>query len=141
MLTSDHFHPMLVHFPIALIIVGFLAESASLIFKKEKWLKETSYYCLIIGACAAVVGYLSGEFFTGEITGAAGELKETHELWAKIAMYTMLANSAFRIILHYLKSENPLLMKISFAVYFISALSVGISGYFGGSLVYDYMIP
>jgi uncharacterized membrane protein len=36
MFNTDHLHPMIVHFPIALITVGFFAEVISLFFQKRK---------------------------------------------------------------------------------------------------------
>ena len=39
---------MIVHFPIALIIVGFFAEVVSLFFKSEKCLSKTGFYLMIL---------------------------------------------------------------------------------------------
>ncbi len=49
MISLSHLHPMLVHFPIALIVLGFIADFASLIFKKEACLSKTGFYLLIAG--------------------------------------------------------------------------------------------
>ena len=35
MFSTSHIHHMLVHFPVALILIGFLAELAALVYKKE----------------------------------------------------------------------------------------------------------
>jgi uncharacterized membrane protein len=45
MFTTSHFHPMLVHFPIALIMIGFLAEVISLFVKKEACLSFAGFGC------------------------------------------------------------------------------------------------
>lgn len=34
MFETSHLHPMLVHFPIALVAIGFLADLASIFIKK-----------------------------------------------------------------------------------------------------------
>ncbi len=141
MFTTSHFHPMLVHFPIALIMIGFLAEVISLFVKKEACLSFAGFWLLIIGALAALAAYLTGYFFTGEMTGAAGEIQETHELFAAITLWTMLANAIFRIYLKYSGKENTQLKWIAFAVYAISAVAVSITGFFGGTLVFNYMMP
>ena len=60
MFTTNHLHPMLVHFPIALIAIGFLAELAFIFFKKEICLTKVGYYLLIVGTLAACVTWLSG---------------------------------------------------------------------------------
>ena len=44
MFNTSHLHPLLVHFPIALVMFGFLAEAASLLFKKEAWLSKAGFY-------------------------------------------------------------------------------------------------
>jgi uncharacterized membrane protein len=43
MIPTSHFHPMLVHFPIALVTIGFGVELASIFIKKEVCLPKVSY--------------------------------------------------------------------------------------------------
>lgn len=141
MFNPDHFHPMIVHFPIALITIGFLAEVVSLYFRKEKCLSFAGFWLLMIGALVALAAYLTGEFFTGEMTGAAGAVKETHETFASITLWTMIINAIFRIYLKYAGKEESSLKWVAFAIYALSALAVSITGFYGGSLVYNYMMP
>jgi uncharacterized membrane protein len=68
MFTTTHLHPMLVHFPIALITVGFLADVVFLFYKKEICLSKTGFYLMIVGTLAAAAAYLSGQLFTNEPT-------------------------------------------------------------------------
>ena len=59
MFDLTHLHPMIVHFPIALLIVGFLADAVGLIFKKDFFTKA-GFYLLILGTLGVVAAYLSG---------------------------------------------------------------------------------
>ena len=69
MFSTDHLHPMLVHFPIALVALGFVAELASLFIKKEVCFYKIGFYLLIVGTLSAVITVLSGLLFTGEMSG------------------------------------------------------------------------
>ncbi|MBN2891187.1 MAG: DUF2231 domain-containing protein [Bacteroidales bacterium] len=140
MFTSDHIHPMVAHFPVALIIVGFLFEIFSLFFKKEACLSKTGFYLLEIGALSVVVTYLSGVIFTEELTGPAHEVMETHELFALLTMITMVVNALFRLWLIYKKKEETNLKWFAFSLYAISTVLVGITGFFGGTLAYNYLM-
>ena len=75
MIPTEHFHPMLVHFPIALVMIGFLADLASLIIKKELCFPKISFYLLIIGTLGALAAVTTGYFFTSEMSGAAGDVR------------------------------------------------------------------
>jgi len=140
MFSTSHLHPLLVHFPIALVIIGFLAEIAFLFFKKETSLNKMGYYLLIIGTLAAIVAWLTGNFFTSEMDGAAGKIRETHELFATITLVVLLVTSAVRTALLMLKNENPTLKILAFVLYGLAAITVSITGYLGGSLVYNFML-
>jgi uncharacterized membrane protein len=141
MFETSHLHPMIVHFPIALITIGFLADLLSIFLKKEHCLSKVGFYLMILGTLSAVAAYLTGEFFTGEMTGAAGEVKENHELFAKIAMFVIGIASIIRIYLIIKKVEDGNLKWLVFALYAIAMISVGIAGFLGGTLVYNYMMP
>jgi uncharacterized membrane protein len=141
MISSDHFHPMLVHFPIALVTFGFLADCAFLYFKKEYYLSQMGFFLLILGTLTAASAILSGVLFTSEMTGAAGEVKETHEMFAWITLGTLAITAALRIFLQINKQVIPNLQRIAFALYALATLSVSITGLYGGTLVYNYMMP
>jgi len=140
MFTTSHLHPMLVHFPIALVMIGFLAELAFLFFKKEVSLSKMGYYLLIVGTLAAIAAWLTGNFFTAEMDGAAGKAREAHELFATITLVLLLATSVLRTTLLVLKNENSALKALSLLLYALAAVSVSITGYLGGSLVYNFML-
>ena len=143
MLAFDisHIHPMLVHFPIALLLVGFLVDLVALMYKKEVCLSKCSFYLLLLGTLAIIVTWLSGALFTSEMTGAAGEIRETHELVAAIAMLFAIITSVLRIYLVRQKVEKPGLKKLAFITYALAAVCVGLAGAYGGTLVYGYMMP
>ena len=141
MFDTSHFHPMLVHFPIALVMFGFIIELASLIIKKKLCLPKLSLYLLVTGTLATVAAWLSGELFTSEMSGAAGSVKESHELFAFITMCLLIVTSVIRLMLALGKKENSTLKWISFILYGIAAITVSITGFFGGTLVYNYMMP
>ncbi len=140
MFNTVHFHPMIVHFPVAIILVGFLAELAYLITKKES-LSYASFWLLVTGALSALAAYLTGQFFTGEMSGTAGDVKEYHELFALITLITVMANAFFRTYLKISGKENLNLRWLTAGAYAVSAVAVSITGYYGGTLVYNYMMP
>ncbi len=140
MFDTSHFHPLIVHFPVALLITGFVFDFVYLFYKKEHCLSKAGLYLLVLGTLGAFAGYFTGEFFTPEFKGAAGELKENHELFAKITMFVMLAASALRIYLLIKKKEQSPLKWLVFSLVFVGTISVGITGYLGGKIVYDHLI-
>jgi len=141
MYTASHLHPMLVHFPIALIVFGFIADVASFLFKKEACLSKFGFYLLIFGTLASLSALLTGLLFTSEMSGTAGEVKETHELFAWITVGTLIALSALRIFLKVKNKEETDLKWIALTLYGLAAIAVSITGFYGGTLVYNYMMP
>lgn len=141
MFNTDHLHPMLVHFPIALVLVGFLAECAAVYYKKDAHFEKMGYYLLLLGTIAAGVALLSGALFTGEMQGAAGTVQETHELFAWITLCLLITTSLIRILSNDKLEEKSLVKWLAFALYGLAAISVGITGFYGGTLVFDYMMP
>ena len=141
MIPVSHLHPMLVHFPIALIVFGFIAEFAALIFKKDVSLSKLGFYLLIAGTLTAIIALFTGAFFTSEMTGAAGKIQETHAMFAGITLGLLIVVSILRIFLKIKNKENTDLKWVAFVLYGLAAISVSITGFYGGTLVYDYMMP
>ena len=141
MLNTDHLHPMIVHFPIAIIAVGFLAEVASLFFKSEKCLSKSGFYLLVLGTLSAIAAWSTGQLFTTEPTqGAITGIFEKHETGALITMILMILSSAFRIFLVIKKKEETSLKWIAFGLFCLAFIAVTYTGHMGGTMVYDYMM-
>lgn len=159
MFDTNHLHPMTVHFPIALILLGFMFDLLSMFFnKKEPCLSKFGFWLMILGTLAAVAGYLTGEFFTAETTEGVitsemfknafvkpsllnfSDMKEIHEIFAKTTMFIMIAASCIRIFLVLRKKEHSKLKWLVFGLFFIAVITVSLTGLLGGSLVYNIMI-
>lgn len=141
MFDTSHLHPMLVHFPIALVVFGFLADLTSLLFRKEACLSKMGFYLLILGTLSALVAWLTGTLFTAEMSGSAGDVKDTHELFAWLTLGTLVVTSVIRVLLLYRKTESTQLQWTAFILYALAMIFVSITGYYGGTLVYNYMMP
>lgn len=139
MIDFSHVHPMIVHFPIALLIVGFLTDVAGLIFKRDL-LTQTGFYLLILGSLGTIAALLSGEF-AGDGIAEQGLLKqaiERHEEAAELSIWLVSITAGARIILVLLKKYVGLLKVAVLVLFFASVLSIGRTGYYGGKLVYEH---
>ncbi len=141
MISTSHFHPMLVHFPIALVAFGFLAYFLSLFFKKHSYLSSTAFFLLIFGTLTGIVAVLSGFLFTSEMSGEAGKVRELHEVMAIITTTILTLTSIFSIYLKIKKKEDSNLKWVVFVLYGLAAICVSLTGFFGGTLVYNFMMP
>jgi uncharacterized membrane protein len=139
--TSD-FHPMIVHFPIALIMVGFLADVVFLFFRSEKCLSKTGFYLMILGALAAIAAWATGQLFTNKPgQGEILNVFEKHETGALITMILIVIGVALRIYLVIRKQEDTNLKWVVFILYLLAFCSVSFTGFMGGTMVYKYMMP
>lgn len=141
MFNTAHFHPMVVHFPVALILVGFLADVASLIFRKEEWLRKAGLWLMILGTLGAAAAFITGHVFTMEPTeGAIVPIFQKHETLALITLVLMSIGTLIRIYAIVFKKNKPVFHLLVFGLYLLGAASVAVTGFLGGSMVMDYMM-
>ncbi len=141
MINTAHLHPMIVHFPVALILVGFLAEVLSLVFRNEKCLSKTGFYLMVLGAIAAVAAWTTGQLFTGHPEeGEIARVFENHETGALITMIIMLIGAALRIFIFIKKKEETQWKWVVFGFYFLGFAAVAFTAFMGGKMVYDFML-
>lgn len=141
MFDTAHLHPMIVHFPVALITVGFMAEVVSLFFKSEKCLSKTGFYLLILGTLSAIAAWSTGQLFTNEPTqGAIVEIFEKHETGALITMLLMILGSILRVYLVIKKKEETTMKWVAFGIYCLAFAAVTFTGFMGGTMVYNFMM-
>jgi len=141
MFPTTEFHPILVHFPIVLLIFGLLFDLLSVVFRKEACLSKAGFWLLLAGTITAVPTVLAGILFTAFLTGDAGDLKVKHETFALITLCLAVVTSGFRIYLVSAKKENTGLKWPALILYILTAACVSVTGFLGGTLVYRHMMP
>ncbi len=140
MFNTSQLHPISVHFPIALLIVAFLFEALAMIYKNNNGLRKASLYLFILGTIGAIVAVITGNLFTEDLRGSGHDVLENHHQFANLTMYLAILTSLFKLYLVIKKKEESALKWVSFTAMFVTLLTVGLAGYYGGSIVYDYLI-
>ncbi len=139
MFTTAHLHPIIIHFPIALIIIGFLADVVSLFFKDEKCLSKTGFYLMLLGALAAIAAWSSGHLFTEHPTeGEFVSVFVRHRTWATITMILMILGAGLRTWLVIKKKEETRLKWFVFGFFLLAIITITYTGYMGGTMVYGF---
>lgn len=138
MFSATHLHAMFIHFPIALLIIGFLFEMLSLIFKKD-YFKKGAFYLLIFGAIGAIASYLSGNAAgEGIEEGSLKNPLELHEQAATISLWLTIATAAIYIVVAIIKYKKSWIRIIG-TIFFAAVISsIAWTGYLGGQLVYKH---
>lgn len=138
MFSATHLHAMFIHFPIALLILGFVFEVVSLIFKREHF-KRAAFYLLIAGALGTVASYLSGNAAgEGIEEGSLKNPLELHEQAATISLWLTIATAAFYIIIAITKYKKNWVKFIGTLFFAAVISSIAWTGYLGGQLVYKH---
>lgn len=141
-------HPMVVHFPIALLVVGFGFATLAMFCKKcnavgctdptkPSCVQKVAYWLLSLGALSGAAAVLSGIVFTNEMVGPLGSLRNTHEVLA--ISTTVVALIAAGVYTYYIyKARIAQVQVIGYALYALAALLVSVTGHYGGLMVYMF---
>ncbi|NOU48329.1 MAG: DUF2231 domain-containing protein [Bacteroidales bacterium] len=138
MISATHLHAMIIHFPIALLMAGFLSEVIALISKKE-FFGTAAFYLLILGALGAIAAYMSGDFAGEGIE--EGPLKipmELHEQAATITLWLAIGTALFRAVIFYFNYSRKWTKVVGIVLFVLLAGAVSRTGYLGGQLVYSH---
>lgn len=138
MISATHLHAMVIHFPIALLMAGFLSEIIAL-FSKKEFFSNAAFYLLLLGAMGASVAYLSGSYAGEGIE--EGPLKipmELHEQAATITLWLSIITALFRVVIFYFKYNRTWTKWVGIILFAVLAGAVSRTGYLGGQLVYSH---
>lgn len=148
-MDTSTFHPMMVHFPIALLLVGFLFATLALFCKKcnsvsdcngtkPSCILKVGYWLLALGALSAAASVTTGALFTTEMEGIMGQLRDTHQALAFTTMIVSLIAAAIYTYFIYKAPKVVQVHYIGYALYVVAAVMVGITGHYGGMMVYSF---
>ena len=139
MFGTTHLHPMIVHFPIALLIVGFLSDLIGVFLKKD-FFSKAGFYLLILGTAGVIAAYFSGNI-AGDGVSEAGVLKqalENHEEAAELSLWLMVIASVVRIGIVLFKKYSGIFKWVAILLFLAGILSIARTGYYGGELVFKH---
>ncbi len=138
MFSATHLHAMIVHFPIALLIVGFLSQVIAL-FTQKPFFKQAAFYLLLVGALGAGAAYLSGDYAgEGIEEGPLEGPIELHEQAALITLWLAIVAAAFQVVLFYFKYDRTWTRLVNIVIFTVLVGAVARTGYLGGQLVYSH---
>jgi uncharacterized membrane protein len=138
MISSTHLHAIVIHFPIALLIIGFLTELVSL-FLMKPFFKLMAFYLLLLGTFGIVVSYLSGDAAgEGMEGGSLGRAIELHEEAATIALWLTITTAVLYLLVFIFKYNRKWVRVVSILLFACVVGAIARTGYLGGQLVYKH---
>ncbi len=125
-------HPMVVHFPIALLVTTVVFEALGYFLKKDE-LRKAGVYTLVLGLAGAVAGVMTGSVQLENIEAATG----TEEFGAisahmRFGYLTILIFTAYLLVRLRAKAVLPTL-----AIGAVGLVAVYLTGHSGGRIAYD----
>ncbi len=140
MFDTAHIHPMLVHFPIALTLLGVLL-SAFKLFKPNKCHYPCGEIILYFATFSAILALIAGNNFTPHFTNPVlHQAKNIHSTFAGITLTLLCVATAGYLARYIFKKRAHLFEVLGWIVYLLAAISVSITGFLGGSLVYNDLL-
>jgi uncharacterized membrane protein len=132
------FHPLAVHFPVALILAAVLAEFL-LVLTSRRGFAEASHFAISTGALGAIVAIALG-LAAGAYAGYSGKYADTLALHRGlgIAAGACAVLAAVFSILSRREKAGPRLVWVYRVALLASAALVGATGHLGATLVYGF---
>jgi uncharacterized membrane protein len=134
-------HPLIIHFPIALLITATGVDLANIIFGRPAWEAGMAAYLYTVGAVFAVVAYLTGRDAAAMVfvPGMAHSLIDDHWWWALITTCYFAVFATVRLSMHFAKAGRARRSRLLL-------LALGLIGFAllhqtadrGGRLVYEH---
>ncbi|MGD9851218.1 MAG: DUF2231 domain-containing protein [Nitrospirales bacterium] len=129
-------HPMLVHFPIALLFTSVLFDAAGAWTKRDHF-RDSALWLLILGLLGGIAAAIAGDWAeeAAEKAGIAESMIETHETLAFVTLGIFGVLLLGRLLLRTQFTRKTLVPYFLIAAIGLGTLSV--TGHYGGDLVYE----
>ncbi|MFY9270657.1 MAG: DUF2231 domain-containing protein [Candidatus Manganitrophaceae bacterium] len=130
-------HPMLVHFPIALLFTSVFFDFLAMITKRDSF-RQSGFWLLILGWAGGLAATLSGSWGedAAEKIGVSETAIELHESFAIATLVVF----AVLLLIRWWRDVRPSLQKnVVYTV--VAVIGLGLlatTGFLGGDLVYRY---
>lgn len=133
----EQIHPVVVHFPIVLLLVGFLLDGIFLLLHRTAW-ADVSFLLVGVGVVAAFAAGLTGQAAAHAIEPLTPPLRaalETHHEFAGVINFLGTGMLALRMMVRFRRRTVPLFAYLAVGLITISLLVL--TARRGGILVFD----
>jgi uncharacterized membrane protein len=143
MWRSELLHPISVHFPIALLIVGSFFYVLSVFFSQHlffKNLRKFSYILLLIGTLSAWIAIYTGSLAEGVVSSTLcdPDVRLKHEDLAYYVAYIFTALSIFHIFSETLSPKlSAFFLWFNVVLAIGGSVTLGYAGHLGATLTYQ----
>ena len=129
-------HPMVVHFPIALLITGVAFEALAL-WRQSDRLRATSLDLLVVGVLAAGLAVVTGHVAEEAVehSGIPEEALEIHEKLGFAVFWIFAAVLGFRLAVRWHWIRETYVLSLLLGI--VGVIVLLVASYFGGELVYS----
>lgn len=140
---APNWHPLIVHFPLALLFVAALADAAALVLRRSSWLRPASLALYVAGAVCAIATYFTGTWAAdsiGAVTAAAESVLTEHADWGWWTMWFFGVYAIVRLIAWRMMGErkNRMVESAFFVVALAGLVVLWQTGEHGAQLVYRH---
>jgi uncharacterized membrane protein len=133
-------HPIVVHFPVALIISAFALDLLGMIFKSRR-IRAAAFPVLALAVLGTVAAAGAGYLAESQLKVKPDEmikLIEIHETLALVTLGAVIVALIFKALAEYRKNLEGILGQIAFIAMLAATIMVGATGYFGGEMVFKH---
>ena len=138
---APNFHPLVIHFPIVLVLAAAVVDLVDVAFERSQWLKAATTTLYVTGALSLVVAFLTGLQAAGTVLvpGMAYPVITAHRQWALVTMTYCIVVATLRLLV--LRGANGRGRRRRIALLGIGLVSVVLiqqTAERGARLVYEY---
>ena len=142
-LTPDwlpNLHPLVVHFPIALLPAAALVDLLGLLAPKRRTLRDTATWLYLAGTAFTLLAYFSGRSGVDAmtLTPVVEPLVNAHENWAFRTTWFFAFFSSLRLAVSYIFPPKPVILLMAFTLAAVGLVMLVETAGHGSVLVYQH---
>jgi uncharacterized membrane protein len=138
-MSSLPLHPLIVHTPVALLIVSALFELVGRA-TDVAWWRKAAFAMLIVGVLGAAAAVLTGgpAGDAAEKLGVPEPAVDAHEEMAQVTLWVGVAAVLARAVAGRMGAARGAMATLGLLLHLAAAVTVGVTGFRGGKLVFDH---